>query len=346
MGAPQKMVEDGNMTHERLLAAGERRRSVARHDVIWCFEKILGRPPESEEVIAEHMALPGLFTLLDTLLSSEEFRLRSYPPPEPASFERRFVLLGQAHNDVESEVRPAQLRLCLARIKSAWTSLGLQRPHHSVITSEQYLPERLEANLPQFWRSGDLNAADVAVVAARYLATEPAAAEVSELGCGVGRVTCGLARRFRGVNAYDISAPHLELARQKAQEQALGNVRFHEVAADEIPEFAPCDVFYTRIVLQHNPPPVIRHLIAALLRSVRAGGLAVFHVPTYIKNYRFRLARWLRESQPDDMEMHAIPMPVVFEEIAAQGAIVREVREEFTPGELEMIANTFIVQKP
>jgi len=46
---------------------------VSKEQVIWCYRAILGREPESERVIAEHMKKPDFFSLRKELLNSKEF---------------------------------------------------------------------------------------------------------------------------------------------------------------------------------------------------------------------------------------------------------------------------------
>jgi SAM-dependent methyltransferase len=53
---------------------------------------------------------------------------------------------------------------------------------------------------------------------------------VLDAGCGTGNTTIALARRFTDVDflGVDISAPSLSIARKAAEQERLGNVRFHE----------------------------------------------------------------------------------------------------------------------
>jgi len=53
---------------------------------------------------------------------------------------------------------------------------------------------------------------------------------VLDAGCGTGNTTISLARRFTDVEflGVDISAPSLSIARNAAEQERLGNVRFHE----------------------------------------------------------------------------------------------------------------------
>jgi len=63
------------------------------------------------------------------------------------------------------------------------------------------------------------------------LLPEPRTSRVLELGCGSGDLTFGLARRVGALDAVEISAPMLELARARAGSGA-GNVRWIESSAE------------------------------------------------------------------------------------------------------------------
>ncbi len=79
-----------------------------------------------------------------------------------------------------------------------------------------------------------------------------------ELGCGVGRLTLGLSRSFEHVIGLDVSASHLDLAEEVLRKEGRTNIELRRVntleAFQQLPEI---DRFFSLIVLQHNPPPVM-----------------------------------------------------------------------------------------
>jgi hypothetical protein len=107
-----------------------------------------------------------------------------------------------------------------------------------------------------------------------------------------------------------------------------------------------CDFFYSRIVFQHNPPPLIRILIKAGLGALRQQGIAIFQVPTYASGYTFHVQDYLSTDSNADMEMHRIPQPEIFSLIVNTGCRVMEVREDNCIGRQgSWISNTFIVKR-
>jgi SAM-dependent methyltransferase len=230
-------------------------------------------------------------------------------------------------------------------VRLTWESLGDERPFHSVLTEQQYLPDRIGETEAQFWESGRAEAEQLA----HYLGSIGFASSkdltVIEYGCGVGRVTVPLAAIANEVIGYDISEPHLKLARQRAL--ALGRTNIRLIALGDLPAaFEPCDAFYSKIVLQHNPPPIIGYLLRMLIRSLRRGGVGVFQVPTYYAGYRFDLHSALQSPQHSDMEMHCYPQRDLFSLFADEGARLVHVREDDTPGRRDIfVSQVFVLMK-
>jgi hypothetical protein len=159
-------------------------------------------------------------------------------------------------------------------------------------------------------------------------------------------VTLALATIFKKVHGYDISSNHLAMAQKRASDKGIHNVKFHLCSPDRIKDLEDCDFFYSRIVFQHNPPPLIRDLIRASLKSLRAGAFGIFQVPTYMTGYSFRIKEYLASPRKLDLEMHCIPQSEVFSLIAEAHCKLLEVREDGSIGLLgRWLSNTFVVQR-
>jgi SAM-dependent methyltransferase len=253
---------------------------------------------------------------------------------------------GEMHIDVAAS-KSDMLHL-QERIRTAWTHLGEARPHHSVLTTDEFLAESInDQSIERFYQSGEIEAAAIDAMLRRHGFANAKARTCVEYGCGLGRVTFSLTERFEMVHAYDISSKHISLAKQRAAELAVRNVRFH-LCADAVDhqELQPCDFFFSCIVFQHNPPPIISAMISSSLRSLRQGGMAIFQVPTFKAGYAFRLQDYLAIPQHLDIEMHCIPQQAVFALIAEAGCRVLEVREDDSIGNHgQWISNTFIVRR-
>jgi SAM-dependent methyltransferase len=248
--------------------------------------------------------------------------------------------------EIELDATPEQLLRMLKRIEQSWVKMGEDWPHFSVLSQEQFYPRNLASSIDWFWDSGE-GEVGVTLSLLDRLGLEPAGKICVEYGCGLGRVTMPFAARFAEVHAYDISASHLELARERAEVVGAGNVHFHHRGDGVLGPLVDCDFFYSRLVFQHNPPPVMRELIRLALASLLPGGVAVFEMPVYLSGYSFRIDEYLENPNHERMEMHCLPQREVFSLAAAAGCRLIEVREDRTI-ELrkECLGNYFVIGRP
>ncbi|CDZ77159.1 biotin biosynthesis protein BioC [Legionella massiliensis] len=361
--------------------------TVSRSEVVYGFQFILGRPPESEKTIIEHMECADLQQLKQRLLNSQEYQLKSathpsdfpplsYAPPvnlnskylakikgiwakkgrqpkqepehQPASLAFQLLPLNLPINDIEIKVTAETLQECLEKIKQTWSAFGQERPFWSVITSSDFLPENIDKKAELFWQSGKTEWQVIKTIAERHnFAITPSLTAV-EFGCGVGRVTTEMAQHLKTVHGYDISANHLSIAAERAKSLGLTNLVLHELmsAKDLLQKLTSCDLFYSCLVFQHNPPPIINELVKLALDSLNPGGLAIFQVPTYISGYSFKARAWIDGSNHADMGMHPIPQHRIFEIAKNLNCEILEVREDNCTGDLtRFISNTFVIRK-
>ncbi|HJT97018.1 MAG TPA: class I SAM-dependent methyltransferase, partial [Rhodanobacteraceae bacterium] len=233
-------------------------------------------------------------------------------------------------------------------IARTWTRLGDTEPHYSVVTDEKFKAGRIDANLDAFHAGGQHSIARLDAALARSGIALANDATCFELGCGVGRLTAWLARRCAKVVATDISESHLALARRHVAEQGLDNVELQRLpSVDAIGLLPPFDLFFSVIVLQHNPPPVIAAILERTFARLRPGGLAYFQVPTYREGYVFRLGDYLRdEYDKGTMEMHVLPQRDVLRIAARHGLELLEVIEDpYTGMRRGEVSNTFLLRK-
>lgn len=111
-----------------------------------------------------------------------------------------------------------------------------------------------------------------------------------DFGCGVGRLTQALSASFPEVVGVDVSPTMLEIAARVNQSPAT--VRYVLNARDDLQQFAAnsFDFVYSDIVLQHIAPPASARYVAEFLRVLRAGGIAVFQLPSHLRGANERLA--------------------------------------------------------
>jgi SAM-dependent methyltransferase len=317
---------------------------ATREEVIACYRLILGREPESEEVVGRQLArgLP-LAELRLAFLRSEEFRNRHAPPPAPT------LPLAPPRLEVDVAASAEQRAGMLARTGEYWARIGAEAPHWSVLTQEKYRPGRIGQTRAEFYATGAKDRELVRGMLARHGIAPSALRRLVEFGCGVGRATLALAEDFAEVVGCDISPSHLALARRAAAEAGRDNITWFRATVERPMPGGRYDLWYSRLVLQHNPPPVIAWLLETALARLAPGGVAIFQVPTHRAGYRFSLEAYLARPGEADMEMHVLPQPMVFAIAGAARLEVLEVREDThlvagTPA--VWLSNLFVLRRP
>jgi SAM-dependent methyltransferase len=310
------------------------------------YRLILGREPENPDVVDRH-ALPSrsLAELRRAFLTSEEFGIR---------FKDLHQKIGDSGNkplvwkpiQVEVDVGHERLMRMVERIEREFKYLGETEPHWSVISAEQFKAENIAGNEAEFFESGKGVVDDLQATAARCGIDLTRYQTCFELGCGLGRSTIWLAEAFPRVIGADISAAHLQMAGKVLKDFNRPNVALKHIntlaALERMEQF---DVFFSIIVLQHNPPPLIAYILRTALSKLKPGGIAYFQVPTYSVGYKFDANTYLASEQPPGVpEMHVVPQPVLFRLFDDCSCRMLEVREDGAAGTLS-VSNRFLLQR-
>lgn len=279
---------------------------LTREDVAAGYRFILGREPESEDVLDNHVTNhQDIASFRQTLLASEEFQSRG-------------VINGLAQGysslprRIDTEVSAALMSQLVERVRRQWSRLGEDEPYWGVLTDERFKSDKInEDALAEFRSSGQETASLIDSAILRGIPSAVGGTCV-ELGCGVGRITRHLASRFEKVIAIDISPGNLTLCKQYMENEGIRNVETVLLKnLDDLTLIEPFDWFFSVIVLQHNSPPIQRKILEALLPRIRAGGAFVFQTVSDLPGYEFIAEQYLATEDPV-MEIHALPQKTIF----------------------------------
>jgi SAM-dependent methyltransferase len=121
-----------------------------------------------------------------------------------------------------------------------------------------------------------------------------------DFGCGVGRLTQPLAHHFDEVCGVDIAPSMISLAREHNLHGE--RCRYFLNDSDDLSQFGEgaFDFIYSKLTLQHMPPPYAKKFVAEFLRVLGPEGVALFQMagePTRrrapaVRRIR-RAVRWL-----------------------------------------------------
>lgn len=322
---------------------GPRPMGLPSEAVRWGYRLFLDREAEEGAIQEKRRAFSTPGDLRRYFIDQPEFREQIAPRRVPP-------LSGvEPPMEIEDVTSEADLHRLFEHIQATWQHLGEDEPHWSVLTSDMFLKNNLENTRQKFYDSGRWDADRFFGSMTRNRIDASKLKTCLELGCGVGRITSWLTKRFDAVVGYDISNAHLQVARSYFEEQGIGNADFrHLTRLDDVRSFPKVDAVFTVIVLQHNPPPIIKMIVEELIRALNPGGVAFFQVPTYYAGYRFSLADYLDNegAKHEMMEMHVLPQDVVFDIVDREGARVVDVIEDgYTGCRAGEVSYSFLVQK-
>lgn len=319
---------------------------IREEDVVYAYRFMFDRDPENREIISQYASLvSSLKELRDLLINSTEFRElidKKFTPRAP-----KLVFQGP-RMQVELTDDMAIMDELFAKTIAQWQQLGETEPYWSVLTSDRYFIDTFHQSRDAFFATGESEVKAFEATVARSGLSLNSNARCLELGCGVGRVTAALSKRFHEVVAVDVSEAHLDIAKIELAKFQLENVihylHFSQLA--QIQKIGKFDVIYSKIVLQHNPPPVIYYLIKAMLDSLKPGGIAMIQLPVYKAGYSFNAFNYLNKEQSDLMDMHYLPHEHLFKLLYEAGCIIHELREDDAIGiSVTSVSNSFLVSK-
>ncbi len=315
---------------------------LTREQIIWAYRLLLDRDPESDKSIQDAGAYGTVKRLIYAIVVSDEFGMRN----PSLTVNRKYLAAASPALEVETRCDAVTSVAFMARTARTWEILGQERPHWSVLSSDQFSPDHIANSEAQFYLSGAIDVADLFATLARAGVDPVGYRTIFEFGCGIGRVTPHLARRFPRVVACDVSASHFQLAAAMIKAAGIENA---EIVRATMPDFGmtrPFDVWYCRIVLQHNPPPIIRLILERALKLLTPNGVAVFQVPTYASRYRFSVAEYLATVEKrGSIEMHVQPQIEVIEKANESRCVLLQVAEDDSIGVPGWISNVFTFRK-
>ena len=316
--------------------------SPTAEDIRSAYRLLLGREPENETVVENWHRLGSFDQLREAFLASSEFM--GMRPGAPGA---TLVPLEAPPIDVEWQTDAANGAALLAHVRAVWTRLGTERPHWSVLSAERFQPENISESTREFYASGAQDTAMLVACLKRHGLAPAQFPRMFEFGCGVGRVTPFMARAFRQVTACDVSASHMDMARGVVKGAGLDNITLNLVQGAEFGMTGPFDLWFSRLVLQHNPPPVMAMILRRAFSMLAPGGVAAFQVPTYAIGYRFAIAPYLQGmSNAGGIEMHVLPQSMVLKIAAEYGCLPLEIWQDGAAGNAAAwVSNTFLFRK-
>lgn len=154
------------------------------------------------------------------------------------------------------------------QMRRFWDEGARRHPYFCVASGPQYLGDDID--FEAYFGSGE---ASVAAMFALAGWSPESGARALEIGCGTGRITRALAKRFAFVDAIDVSSEMLRIAKQDLAN--VTNLRFHVTNGVDLKIFpnASFDYACSEIVFRHVPSrEIIRTYLSETGRILTPGG--------------------------------------------------------------------------
>jgi trans-aconitate methyltransferase len=167
----------------------------------------------------------------------------------------------------------------LQRFGRDWNELARRNPFGAILTGGN--DELAEWNVDEFFETGKADAARFMADLER-IAPTARRCRLLDFGCGVGRVTRALADHFQSVVGMDVAPTMIRRARLLNRSYAHCTFVVNRRAHLRRFRSGTFDVIYSRLVLQHVPPALVRVYIPEFLRLLVPGGVLMFQMPDEI----------------------------------------------------------------
>lgn len=247
--------------------------------------------------------------------------------------------------------------MSFSRAEQEWEYFADTDPFWAIIGTTRAPGKR---DVDEFFLSGEKEIQRVVETAVR-LGLPIKQEKALDFGCGVGRLTRGLAKYFNHCFGIDIAATMI--SRAKELNQSFSNCNFTQNTSDDLQLYPNehFDMVYSSLVLQHIPSKrLIKSYVSEFLRVLKQEGLLVFQLPNHIpikhrvqpRRRTFALLKFLGLSERflfHKLKLHPMRMNFIAENemvkwLNMNGAKVLEIQTT-TPSNSTMQNSTYFVAK-
>ena len=209
----------------------------------------------------------------------------------------------------------------LDNLKNAWEGLAERDPLNAILTDDSKTGGKWD--VADFMATGDVEIETVMNHLTAIGRIPNCKGTALDFGCGVGRLTQALARRFASCVGVDISQ---QMIRQAEALNRYVHCRYVATSAASLPfPDASFSFIYSNIVLQHVPRHFAKAYLGEFVRLLGPDGILVFGVQDsfaapdlssrltrirHVLHFRSRIRVVLNRGS-GDMKMHCLPESIV-----------------------------------
>jgi ubiquinone/menaquinone biosynthesis C-methylase UbiE len=194
--------------------------------------------------------------------------------------------------------------ISLGKIQSTWESLAKHDALWAVLTDGSKVGGKWD--IAEFMATGEAEIETVMGHLARIGCVPDPGGMALDFGCGVGRLTQALSRRFTSCVGLDISQQMIQKAESLNEHK---NCKYVASSALRLPfPDASFSFIYSNIVLQHMPQCFSTAYLSEFVRTLSPRGMLVFGVQdSFIASRLVRLRQMLRVRSMVKVMLRLIP---------------------------------------
>ena len=231
----------------------------------------------------------------------------------------------------------------LTELQHNWNRFGNEDPMWAILTDPDKRGNKWAED--DFFASGQEHVGgELDFIRERY--PQLTMGKALDFGCGLGRLSQGLAAHFERVDGVDIAPSMIDGA--KELNRFSDTCRYHVNNADDLSLFGDdeFDFVMSFITLQHMQPKYAKNYVAEFLRVLKPGGYMTFQIPSIpdektrkhhsplgkAKYAAYRILRSEKYHRDPIMEMHWVAMEQMVRLLRSQGGEVDVILRDNSAG--------------
>jgi len=184
-----------------------------------------------------------------------------------------------------------------------WEKIGTDDPYFGVMSHEKYRGKGLDESAHKdFFETGEKHVTNVLKVFEKIRTQSPLETKNAlDFGCGTGRISIPLSRRFEFVRGVDISSSMLLEAEKNSQFWNRSNIQFEQIDGKAPFLDQQFDYIHSSMVFQHIPPQQGMDILSYLLDHLKQNGKFFFQVTFHTegKAQKPKRKRFFNAKRPD-----------------------------------------------
>jgi len=244
----------------------------------------------------------------------------------------------------------------LKELQQNWNRFGKEDPMWAILTDSEKKGNKWSEE--EFFLTGEKHVQkELKHMRRRHPALQLGSA--LDFGCGLGRLTQGLAVHFEQVHGVDIAPSMIDGANQLNKHKEKCTYHLNQKNDLSLFEDNKFDLVLSLITLQHMQPKYAKNYISEFLRVLKPGGMLLFQIPSVpdertrkrhspirkIKKAAYRLFRPKANKKDAVMEMYWISLGEMAPFLESKGGVIDRVLRDQSAGNT-WISYAYYVIKP